>query len=102
MPDVRLIDKAEVQRVVRRRTGELAAKEKEEARQWLRQARESGRAIELTLGSNERDETVKARYRIVAKEEKVRIRFQTAAQRTYHNRKGVEEKEAAVMIVVVE
>ena len=101
MPTVRLIDKSEVQRVSRRRAGEFAAKEREDARQWLREAKDAGRAIELSLGPNERDETVKARYRSVAKEEQFRIRFQTAAQRTYKNRKGKEEREAEVMIVVV-
>jgi hypothetical protein len=37
----------------------------------------------------------------VAKEEQFKIRFQTSSQRTYRNRKGKEEYEAAVMIVVV-
>lgn len=101
MPNARLIEKSEVQRAARRRTGEHVAKEKEDARQWLRQAKESGRAIELVLGPSERDETIKARYRAVAREEQLKIRFQTAAQRTYRNRKGKEEYEAEVMIVMV-
>ncbi|HWE62103.1 MAG TPA: hypothetical protein VHB98_10355, partial [Chloroflexota bacterium] len=61
----------------------------------------SGQAIELTLGPSERDETIKARYRAVARDEQVKIRFQTASQRTYRNRKGKEEYEAEVMIVMV-
>jgi hypothetical protein len=101
MPNARLIEKSEVQRASRRRAGEHVAKEREEARQWLRQAKETGRAIELVLGTNERDETIKARYRAVAREEQVKIRFQTASQRTYRNRKGKEEYEAEVMIVMV-
>ena len=101
MPNARLIEKSEVQRTSRRRAGEHVAKEREDARQWLRQARESGRAIELTLAPSERDETIKARYRSVAKEDNLKIRFQTATQRTYKNRKGKEEREAEVMIVMV-
>ena len=101
MPSVRLIDKSEVQRVSRRRAGEFAAKEREEARQWLREAKEAGRASNFRWGQIERDETVKARYRSVAKEEQFKIRFQTASTRTYRNRKGKEEREAEVMIIVV-
>jgi hypothetical protein len=101
MPNVRLIEKYEVQRATRRRAGEHVQKQREEARQWLRQAKESGRAVEMTLGPNERDETIKARYRGVAKEEDVKIRFQTAAYRSYTNRKGKEEREAQVMIIMV-
>lgn len=101
MPNARLIEKHEVQRATRRRAGEHVQKEREEARQWLRQARDLGRAVELTLGPKERDETIKARYRGVAKEEDLKIRFQTAAHRSYKNRKGREEREAQVMIVMV-
>jgi hypothetical protein len=101
MPNVRLIEWSEVQRVTRRRSGEHAQKEREDARTWLRQAQESGKPIELTLAPNERDETIKARFRTVAKEEHLKIRFQTSSQRTYRNRKGKEEYEAAVMIVTV-
>ena len=36
-----------------------------------------------------------------AKEEQLKIRFQTSSQRTYRNRKGKEEYEAEVMIVTV-
>jgi hypothetical protein len=101
MPNARLIERSEVQRVTRRRSGEHAQKEREDARAWLRQARETGKAIELTLGPNERDETIKARFRTVAKEEQLKIRFQTSSQRTYRNRKGKDEYEAEVMIVTV-
>jgi hypothetical protein len=101
MPNARLIEKHEVQRATRRRAGEHVQKEREDARLWLRQAKESGRAVELTLGPKERDETIKARYRSVAKEEDLKIRFQTAAHRSYKNRKGKEEREAQVMIVMV-
>lgn len=101
MPKARLIEKSEVQRTSRRRAGDHVARDREEARQWLEQAKEVGRAIELTLGPDERDETIKARYRAVAKDLQYKIRFQTAAQRTYRNRKGKEETEAAVMIVMV-
>jgi len=101
MPNARLIEKHEIQRATRRRAGEHVLKEREDARQLLRQARDTARAIELTLGLTERDETIKARYRIVAKEEDLKIRFQTATQRTYTNRKGKEEREAEVMIVSV-
>ena len=90
MPNARLIEKAEVQRATRRRAGDHIQKEREDARQWLRQARESGMAIELTLAAHERDETIKARYRIIARDEQCKIRFQTAKQRTYRNRKGKE------------
>ena len=101
MPNVRLIEKHEVQRATRRRAGEHAQKEREEARQWLRQAVEQNQAIELTLGQDERDETIKARYRAIAKELGTRIRFQTASSRTYRNRKGKDEREAEVMIILV-
>lgn len=101
MPNARLIERSEVQRVTRRRAGEHVQREKEDARTWLRQARETGRAIELTLAPDERDETIKARFRTVAKEEQCKIRFQTSSQRTYRNRKGKEEYEAEVMIVMV-
>ena len=101
MPKARLVEKHEIQKVARRRAGEHVQREREEARTWLRQAKESGRAVELTLGPQERDETVKARYRIVAKEEDVKIRFSTASYRSYKNRKGKEEREAQVMIVLV-
>jgi len=101
VPNVRLIEKHDVPRATRRRAGEHVQKEREEARQWLRQAKESGRVVELTLGPNERDETIKARYRGVAKEEEVKIRFQTAVHRAYTNRKGNEEREAQVMMVMV-
>ena len=101
MPNVRLIERHEVQRATRRRAGEHAQKEREEARQWLREAGEKDRAIELTLGADERDETIKARYRAIAKEQGLKIRFQTAASRTYKNRKGNEEREAEVMIILL-
>ncbi len=101
MPTARLIEKSEVRRAARRRAGEHVRREREEARNLLRQARTSSKVIELTLGQDERDETVKSRYRIVAREEGVKVRFQTAAQRTYRNRKGREEYEASVMIVQV-
>ena len=101
MPEVRLIEKSDVQRTARRRAGEHIQKERETARTYLRQAKESGKAIELSLDAGERDETIKARYRSVAREEQLRIRFQTAAQRTYQNRKGRQEREAEVMIVMV-
>ncbi len=102
MPKARLIEKHEVQRAVRRRTGEHVQRQREEARRWLKQAKDGGRAIELTLGANERDETVKARYRAAAKEEDLKIRFQTAIHRNYTNRKGVLEQEAEVLIVLVQ
>lgn len=101
VPNIRLIERHEVQRATRRRAGEHAQKEREDARQWLRQAAEKDQAIELTLGPDERDETIKARYRAVAKEQGVKIRFQTAASRTYKNRKGNDEREAEVMIILV-
>ncbi len=101
MPKVRLIERHEVQRATRRRAGEHAQKEREDARQWLHQAKDEGRALELTLGPDERDETIKARYRTIAKEEGVKIRFQTAASRMYKNRKGNDEHEAEVMIILV-
>lgn len=101
MPNARLIEKSDVQRTSRRRAGEHVGREREEARQWLQQAKEAGQAIELTLGPQERDETIKARYRAVAKEMQFKIRFQTAAQRAYKNRRGKEEREAEVMIVMV-
>jgi hypothetical protein len=65
------------------------------------EAKGSGQAIELALGADERDETIKARYRTVAKDEGLKIRFQTAASRTYTNRKGALEREAEVMIILV-
>jgi hypothetical protein len=99
MPNARLVDKHEVQRTTRRRAGEHVQKEREEARRLLRQARELDKAIMLTLPPQERDETIKARYRIVAKQEGLKIRFQTIAQRTYRNRKGKDEYEAEVMAV---
>jgi hypothetical protein len=101
MPKVRLIEKHEIQRATRRRAGEHAQKEREDARQWLLEAKVNGQAIELSLGPDERDETIKARYRAIAKEEGVKIRFQTAISRTYKNRKGNEEREAEVMIILV-
>ena len=102
MPEVRLIEKTEIQRASRRRAGENIQREREDARNYLRQAKETGRAIELTLGSEERDETIKARYRSVAREEQLKIRFQTSSQRLYQNRKGRQEHEAEVMIVMVQ
>ena len=101
MPTARLIERSEVRRATRRRAGEHVRREREEARTLLRQARTSSKVIELTLGEDERDETIKSRYRIVAREEGVKVRFQTGAQRTYRNRKGREEYEASVMIVQV-
>lgn len=101
MPNARLIEKTEIQRATRRRTGDHLQKEREDARRWLQEARETGRAIELTLGPLERDETIKARYRIIARDEQCKVRFQTAKTRTYRNRKGDEEREAEVMIVTV-
>lgn len=99
MPNARLVDKHEVQRTTRRRAGEHVQKEREEARRLLRQARDLDKAIMLTLPQQERDETIKARYRIVAKQEGLKIRFQTISQRTYRNRKGKDEYEAEVMAV---
>ena len=101
MPNARLIEKSEVQRTSRRRADEHVGREREEARQWLQQAKEAGQALKLTLGPQERDETIKARYRAVAKDMQFKIRFQTAAQRAYTNRSGKEEREAEVMIVTV-
>jgi hypothetical protein len=57
----------------------------------LQQAAESGRVIELTLDADERDETVKMRYRGAARELGYVIRFQTGHQRTYANRRGKQE-----------
>ena len=79
-------------------TGSCAASQ---ARAWLQQAREHDKAIELRLGPDERDETVKLRYRLVAKHEQVRVSFRTISQRPYRNRKGREEYEAAVLAVLV-
>jgi hypothetical protein len=99
MPNARLVDKHEIQRTTRRRTGEHVQREREEARRLLRQARDQDKAIVLTLPPQERDETIKARYRVVAKQEGIKIRFQTLAQRTYRNRKGKDEYEAEQMAV---
>lgn len=102
MPKARLIEKHEVKRATRRRAGEHVQKQREEARSWLRQAREGGKALELTLSLQERDETVKNRYRLVAKDEGVKVRFHTASQRQHTNRKGISQQEADVLIVVVQ
>ena len=99
MPTARLVPKSEVQRTTRRRAGEHVQKEREDARRLLRQARSQDKAIVLSLPATERDETIKARYRVVAKEEGLKIRFQTIAQRTYRNRKGRDEHEAEEMAV---
>jgi|SRR6185437_3787935 hypothetical protein len=102
MPKARLIEKHEVKRATRRRAGDHVVKQREEARQWLKEARETGKAVELTLDPRERDETVKNRYRLVAKSEGWKLRFHTASRRNRTNRKGVAQQEADVLIVVVQ
>jgi len=101
MPKGRLIEKHEVKRATRRRAGEHVQKEREEARAWLRKAKAGDKALELTLSPEERDETVKNRYRIIAKDEGLKVRFHTGSERQYTNRKGVIQAEADVLIVVV-
>ncbi len=102
MPKARLIEKNEVKKAARRRSGDNVLKQLEEARQWMKEARESGKAVELTLDLKERDETVKNRYRMVAKREGWKLRFHTSSRRSHTNRKGIEKAEADVLIVVVQ
>ena len=102
MPKARLIEKHEVRRATRRRAGEQVQKQREEARNWLKQAKDGGKALELTLSPQERDETVKNRYRLVAKDEGWKVRFYTASQRQHTNRKGIAQSEADILIVVVQ
>src|SRR5579875_2739943 len=101
MPKVRMVEMSEVRQRPRGRNNEQAQKDREEARQLLIQARKSGKVIELTLGPEERDETIKGRFRAAAKIEQLKLRFQTAKQRTYRNRRGMEETEAEVLLVLV-
>jgi hypothetical protein len=101
MPNVRLIDKSEIHPRIRRRSGEHVREEQAQARSWLVQARDTGQALELVLAANERDETVKARYRIIAREENLKIRFQTGTTRAYTNRKGRAEQEAESIVVQI-
>ena len=91
-----------MKKATRRRTGDQVVRQREEARQWLREARESGKAIELTLDPKERDETVKNRYRMVAKSEGWKVRFHTGSRRSHTNRKGIGRMEADVLIVLVQ
>jgi hypothetical protein len=100
MPVARLVERPAV---TPRRRGRSAALEHElaEIRRLLQQAAESGRVIELTLAADERDETVKLRYRGVARDLDYAIRFQTGHQRTYRNRRGNEQYEADLLHVFV-
>ena len=102
VPKARLIEKHEVKKATRRRAGDQVVKQREEARQWLKEARETGKAVELTLDAKERDETVKNRYRLVAKSEGWKLRFHTVSRRSHTNRKGVGQLEADILIVVVQ
>jgi leucyl-tRNA synthetase len=102
VPKARLIEKHEVKKAARRRSGDNVQKQRDEARQWMMDARESGKAVELTLDPKERDETVKNRYRLVAKSEGWKLRFHTSSRRSHTNRKGIEKFEADVLIVVVQ
>jgi fibronectin type 3 domain-containing protein len=100
MPNARLIDKSTVVQARRRDTIRVQ-QEREEARKLLREARTTNQVIELTLEPEERESTLKLRYRQVAKEEGLTVRFQTAQQRTRTNKKDVETVEAEILLVVV-
>ena len=100
MPTARLVDKSTVVQS-RRRDTTRTHQEREEARKILREARDSGQAIELTLEPEERESTLKLRYRQVAKEEELKLRFQTAQQRARRTRQGKETVEAEVLLVLV-
>src|SRR5262249_40518920 len=102
MPVAQLIAPETVQPIRRGRSGDgRAREEREAARAWLRQAREQDKAIELRLGSDERDETVKQRYRLVAKQEQLRVSLLVITQRLYRTRKEREEYEVEVLAVLV-
>lgn len=100
MPTARLVDPPVARRRTDRRAAALA-EERWQIRELLTQAGASEQAIELTLAPDERDETVKLRYRGVARDMGYGIQFQTGRQRSYLNRKGKEEREAEVLLVHV-
>ena len=100
MPVARLVEKPAAPIRTRRRSDALED-ERARIRDLLRQAGAPGRVIELALDPDERDETVKMRYRAVAKETGATTRFQTARHRPYINRAAQEGQEAAVLHVFV-
>ena len=57
---------------------ERSHQEREDARQLLLEARQTDQVIELTLEPEEREPTIKLRYRAVAKEESLTIQFHIA------------------------
>ena len=101
MPTARLVETPQPTARARRRRSETLELERAQIRDLLQQARETGKVIELALGAEERDETVKMHYRAAAKESGDTIRFQTARPRAYRNSRGREEYEAEVMLVFV-
>ena len=99
MPTMRLLESPPPP-AHRRRDSRLAA-EHAQVREVLRLALATGQAIELTLEDTERDETIKTRYRIAAREVGCAIRFQTLQRRPFRDRNGHEGEEAAVLLAVV-
>jgi hypothetical protein len=85
----------------RHRHSAAVNEEQIQLREVLRQALATRRAIELTLADTERDETIKARYRIAARALGCRLRFQTLQYRPYRDRNGQDGEEAAVLLAVV-
>jgi hypothetical protein len=76
MPDMRLVAQPAVP--PRPRVTDL---ERAQAREQLRQARETGRLVELTLDPGERARMIRLRYQAVARELGYAVRFQTARSR---------------------